>query len=346
VIEKIDFSPIESRILGLKIGRCQNDLVNEADLYKQIVDSQYDLCRLKVPAEDEMISSRLNKTGLPFFFSGSIQKYKTPISESPAGSYRHALTFEMYDGSQNELLKDMLIDTWGSYPLGYYRTPFLQNLITKEKEIECVYEFYKKFNLNRDYSNNFIMFMNNGSAYVGFFGLNIVGNNLETHIGGILSPYRKSGYFLDQLRYIKEFCFQHGFRHFIFGARNENSQAQRVHQYAGFQPMGSDNVFHITSLLTLSQRDPIIMEIINEAHLKSTLYEQLLNISILVTKDFLPDSDGLSFLIGQIHMLRSQKIIKLNLSFPVMNSDELLMVIRATSENSLPCLGYFRKFKR
>ena len=131
--------------------------------------------------------------------------------------------FEKYD-AQDRLLKDMLVGTWGDYPLGYYRTPYLQYLSNKEIEIESVFQFYKKFNDNRDYPNNSIMFIRHKDVYVGFFALNIVGSDLESHIGGILAPYRKSGYFLDKLRYIKRFCVDHHLEHFIFGARNENAE--------------------------------------------------------------------------------------------------------------------------
>lgn len=55
---------------------------------------------------------------------------------------------------------------------------------------------------------------------------------------------------LDKLRYIKEYCITHNLTHFIFGARNENSRVQRIFQHVGFEAIGSENVFHIPSLLS------------------------------------------------------------------------------------------------
>lgn len=342
---KIQFSPIESAILGLKIGRCQSPFFDSSDIYKQILEGQYDLCRLKVPGEDEMVSSRLNKIGLPFFFSGSIQKYKTRIKEKPTGNYKYPdLVFEMYDGSQDNLLWEMLIDTWGTYPIGYYRTPYLEHLVTKEKEIECVFEFYKKFNLHKDYPDNRIMFMKHGSEYVGFFGLNIIDNNLETHIGGILKKYRKSGYFLDQLRYIKEFCIHHNLEHFIFGARNENGEAQRVHQFAGFQPIGSDNVFHIPSLLTLSQTEPVIKELPSEILDSKMLFQYIFDQSMHLSESMIIGARGISFQLNSLDSLVLGTAFKIKFSFPVLTDDELLIVVSIAQENALTCTGYFRRF--
>src|SRR5579872_3957177 len=118
----VSSSVIESGILGLKVSRCNSDFFDIKALYKQIKENCFDLCRLKVPAEDEYAPARLYQTGLPYFFSGSIRKYRTRIADNPVITYLHSdLTYEMYDGTQDQLLKDMLSNTWGNYPLGYYR---------------------------------------------------------------------------------------------------------------------------------------------------------------------------------------------------------------------------------
>lgn len=64
---KLYFSEIESVITGLKISRCNSNKFNANDLYNQITANRFDLCRLKVTAEDEYASHRLHQTGLPFF---------------------------------------------------------------------------------------------------------------------------------------------------------------------------------------------------------------------------------------------------------------------------------------
>jgi hypothetical protein len=343
----IDFSTIESNILGLKVGRCNNDLFDESSLYSQIVEGGYDLCRLKVPADDEMASYRLNKMGMPFFFSGSIRRYKTRITENPEGNYNFPdLVFEMYNGSQDQLLKDMLIGTWGTYPIGYYRTPYVGNLVTKEREIECVFQYYKKYNLNIDYPNNSIMFIKHGDSYVGFFALNVVNNNLESHIGGILEPYRKSGYFLDKLRYIKEFCVRNNLGHFVFGARNENADVQRIFQFVGFQARGSDNVFHIPGLLTFSQRNPVLKTIRLEKRDFKSIYQQLLAESIMVTQDDLPKCTGNSFQLNFPDGLPTEQFLNLRFSFPVLNNEESLMVVQSVEKSNKPVLGYFRTLNK
>lgn len=244
----------ETEVLGFNIARCNEDEFDENQLKSEIFEGKYDLCRLKIPAENEMVSSKLYKVGIPFFFSGSIRRYKTFINEKPQGEFLYPdMTYEMYDGTQDELLFELLKGTWGTYPLGYYRTPFVCELVDKEAEIQSVFKFYKKSNLNSLNPENSIMFMNHKGNYVGFFALNKIGGGLESHIGGIVEPYRKGGYFLDMLRYIKIFCVENNLDFFAFGARNENAYVQKIFQDVGFKAIGSENVFHLIPMLSLSQ---------------------------------------------------------------------------------------------
>lgn len=246
----IDFSPIESEVLGLRIGRCHCSALDPPAFRKSALDGEFDLIRLKVPAEAEMMPALLFQSGLPAFFSGSIRRYDTRIHAAPEGEYHHPdLIFEEYDGSQDVLLKDMIRGTWGTYPIGYYRTPLLAELINKEAEIESLFRYYKKYNLRAHHPFNSIQFIRQGDRYIGFFALNHVNGNLESHIGGILEPYRHGGYFLDKLRFIKLYCLEHRLDRFLFGARNENPGVQRIFQYVGFQPVGTDNVFHLPLFL-------------------------------------------------------------------------------------------------
>lgn len=242
----IDFSPIESDVLGIKVGRCNCETVDGKQLLKLLMEDRYDLCRLKTAAEDEFATLQLDKIGLPIYYSGSIRRYRTAIRKDEDIQFiNDNLIYELYDGSQDDLLLKMLYGTWGTYPIGYYRTPVIGPNITMDQEIQCVYRYYKKYNLNRDYPENKILFIKHQGNYVGFFALNIIGDRLDSHIGGILPPFQKGGYFLDMLNYIKSYCIEHSLGHFCFGARNENAKVQKIFQRFGFHAYANENVYHI-----------------------------------------------------------------------------------------------------
>jgi hypothetical protein len=248
--ELIQFSKTESEILNLKIGRCNLDYFDENKLKQEIFTGSYDVCRVKVNAEDEYVVSRLEQLGFPYYFSGSIRRYKTPIEQKHQTDLIHPdMDFMEYSSTYENDLFQLLKDTWGDYPIGYYRTPIINQFCNKDNEIQSVFQFYKENNLPSKNPNNSIMLMRHKGLFVGFFALNKVKNHLESHIGGILKKHQKEGYFFDMLAYIKNYCLQNNLSHFVFGARNENAKVQKIFHAAGFIPVGSENVFHIVSLL-------------------------------------------------------------------------------------------------
>jgi hypothetical protein len=247
----VEYSKTESEMLNLKIGRCNSDYFDENKLKQEIFAGSYDVCRVKVTAEDEYVVRRLEQLGFPYYFSGSIRRYKTPIEQNHQTDLIHSdMDFIEYSVAYEKELFELLKDTWGDYPIGYYRTPIINQFCNKENEIQSVFQFYKEHNLPSNNPNNSIMLMRHNGLFVGFFALNKVDNHLESHIGGILKKHQKEGYFFDMLAYIKNYCLQNNLSHFVFGARNENAKVQKIFHAAGFIPVGSENVFHVVSLLS------------------------------------------------------------------------------------------------
>lgn len=337
---KIDFSATESETLGLKTCRCNNDYFDETELYRLLVDGNYDICRVKVTAEDEYAAARLHKSGIPAFFSGSIRRYKTKISAPPDGTYNYPdLVWEFYDGTQKQLLKDMLVGTWGTYPIGYYRSPYLCELVNKEREIESVFRFYEKQNNPAINPENTFVFIKHGENYVGFFALNKVNGNLESHVGGILEPYRKGGYFLDKLRFIKQYCLDNGLPYFIFGARNENAAVQRIFQHVGFQPIGCENVFHMASLLSFGREhsEEITVNADNDVNKMRLL---VLAECQRIADKFLPKADHISFRLNHHHPIINNQV-KLRFSLPVVTTCNILIVVQCESSPGAYFTAYY-----
>ena len=254
----LDYSEIESDVYGLKVARANLESLNTTELVKEICSEGYDICRLRISTEKVDTVLKLKESGMPFFFSASIRRYRTAVKDLTEQPFIHANTeYEKYDGSQTGLLYEMLKSCWGDYPIGYYKTPFINQLISKEQELDCVYKYYGKHNIETDYPGNSIMFMKHDGKYVGFFALNVIENRLESHIGGILKPYQRDGHFVDMQEFIRRFCMDNNLNYFCFGARNENSRVQSIFRKFGYKSYGTENVFHLTPLLSFSSLDPI-----------------------------------------------------------------------------------------
>ncbi|GIV35081.1 MAG: hypothetical protein KatS3mg031_2616 [Chitinophagales bacterium] len=332
---QLECSEIESRVLKMKVGRCNTTVFDEKTLFKQILQEEYDICRLRVSATDEMAPLKLSRMGLPYAFSGSIRRYKTLIDSPPPGEYLHKhLEYETYDGTQDRLLKHMLTDTWGAYPIGYYRSPLLTRLVTRQKEIECVFQFYRKFNHFRHFPNNCILFIRDKEIgeYVGFFALNKVSGNLESHIGGICKKYQQSGYFYDMLRFIKLYCLQHGLKHFLFGARNENTIVQKIFEKVGFRGVDTENVFHIAPLLSYSPKEPLMQYIRPSPWNAEAILQKCIRLMLPALSD-LSHAKNLSFNLIQIAQQAPEGRCRVVMQQPLSTRDELLVVMKLYGSN-------------
>lgn len=323
----------ENEIFGFNIGRCNVDYLDENLLRSEILEGKYDLCRLKLNSEDEMVSIKLSKTGFPFYFSGSIKRYRTKIDSNKILDISHReMIFEEYDGTQIVLLKEMLRGTWGTYPLGYYRTPILCELVNKELELESVFNFYRHNNLKANHPKNTILFMKDKGKYVGFFALNTVNSDLESHIGGILEPYRKDGYFLDMLTYIKNYCVENNLSHFVFGARNENAQVQKIFQDFGFKAIGTENVFHIIPFLSYTSTPKKQESLYIKKDFKSLVFEYL---SKLNTKGRLVDLK-----IHELYKIDNDKEYIITHTVPIQNENETFFVFQLHFNNKCIAFAY------
>lgn len=339
----VTFSENETRLLNLKVSRCVSDNFDSEVLSKQITENKYDICRLTVSSSDEDAISKLQKSGLPYYYSGGITRYKTLIADLPdRGFINKNIEYEQYDGTQDELLLKMLVGTWGTYPIGYYRTPFLKQLITKEQEILCVFEFYKKNNHQKNFPNNSIMFMKHNGNYVGFFALNIIEDRLESHIGGILEPYRVGGYFYDTQEFMRTFCLANHLDYFAFGARNENRRVNSIFQKFGYVAIDVDNVFHIASLLSHSldnKTSEYVLNINNEDVF--TVYYKILDFAkksvggILAKNVF-----NLTLKMNHLEKLAKGNY-KVIITFPVITDHESLITIKIyNSKDEFVSFGY------
>jgi hypothetical protein len=334
----ITYSQNESDLLMLKVGRCVSDNFDEQQLLNIITSREYDICRLSVPAGDEHAVSKLERMGLPYYYSGTITRYKTLIAELAEGKFIHDdLEYEEYDGTQNELLLKLLKGTWGEYPIGYYRTPYLKNLINKEQEILCVFEFYRKHNLKKNYPDNTIMFIRHRENYVGFFALNIIGNRLESHIGGIVDPYREGGYFYDMQEYIRRFCIGRQLKYFCFGARNENRRVNAIFQKFGYRAVDADNVFHIAPLLSYTAKEPLHTELVVTGKDIANVHDQLLKEAHRRLQRF--DSSAFTFKINNMHSLIPGRY-NIITTCPVCTNEQMAVLKIYNTEKSLVCCAY------
>lgn len=251
-MNKTDFSVLESQMLGFRFGRCNAAMAVPEELRDGIAQHQLDVLRLRVPASDSSVISNLEQTGFPYFFAGGIRRYRVNCLEAPLPDFTSPdIHFELFEGQEMEQLKLIMKESWGNYPLGYYRTPVLRDFISKELESDCLFQFYAERNNHLHYPDNYLWFVKQGETYIGFIALYVYAGQdmVDSTIAGFRTSWQGKGLFPNILRHIRAFCRQKGITYFCCGARNENVFSQWAFERDYMKGEGVEYVYHVLPML-------------------------------------------------------------------------------------------------
>jgi hypothetical protein len=249
----VTFSETETRIMGLKFGRYNTPFVDSEQLKRNIEEQKYDVVRVKTDCADEYAALKLHQTGYPSYFNGGVRRYRVNCVEAPLPPFTQPdINFELYVGQHQNILEEIMNDSCGDYPLGYYRTPGLNERITKQMESKCLFEFYAKNNDNALFKNSYLWFMKLGEAYVGFIALNVYTEKdmVDSTLAGFLKAYQGMGLFPNILRHIRQFCRDSNLTYFCCGARNENMYSQKAFEKDFMKCEGVEYIFHVVPMLS------------------------------------------------------------------------------------------------
>lgn len=251
---KVQFSETESRILGYRFGRCNTESIDVAELKEEIFKGRFDIVRLRTSSYDEFATNKLEQLGIPYYFAGGVRRYRINCKQGQVPAFTHSdIGFELYTGQRKDLLEYLLKDTWGDYPLGYYKTPVLSDMFDKEIESKALFEFYAHFNNNSLFPNNYLWFMKKGEKHVGFVALYVYRDEdmLDSTIAGIEKPYQTQGLFSNIIRHVRQFCMDQKLTYFCCGARNENFHSQWAFEREEMRGFAVEYIYHLLPFLSV-----------------------------------------------------------------------------------------------
>ena len=111
---------------------------------------------------------------------------------------------------------------------------------------------------------------------------------------------------------------------------------QRIFQHVGFQAHGSENVFHIPSLLTHSMETPVIHEIKPEKN----IHQQLLQLGLELAPIPIYSHAKVTFHLNHAQSISHESTCAIRFSFPVIAEKEILIVLRAAKKEHSNFTGY------
>lgn len=248
-MSRIFYSEEESAFFKLKIGRGKSENLSPLLLEKQMLAGGYDLCRLKVSAGDLNSANALEELNFPYYHAGEVINYTITLDEIKKMNLETGdagISYERYDGSQKKIVKDIILKNCGDDPIGYYKTPFLNSLITAKKESAFLASYFSE---NYISSNKMILFMKKNGDYAGLIAYSIADNTLESLLVTLTPEHR---HYANLSHFIKEtfrFTKEHGIAAIVCGARLNNRMMQYIFEKYG-RKNGADIIWHIMPFLS------------------------------------------------------------------------------------------------
>jgi len=241
---RIFHSKKESDHYRISIGRGS---VSEADLddcMTDIVESGFDLVRIKVPAGQYSVLLELEKLGLPLYFAGAVVNYSIHLNKLSLGEYTvDGLEFELYDGAQSKTVRDIVRRSLQEDPIGFYKTPYLKEFISKADEIAYLEDHFAGDFVGSD--DHLLFLLRTGKDYWGFVTMIIDGDSVNSSMAAIYPEFRNKG----GLKNIKikrgNFAIENNIAYTVNGCRIDNIGAQHVYEKFGMKKTGVDLIYHI-----------------------------------------------------------------------------------------------------
>lgn len=245
-------SDFESEFFKLNVFRGNyNNTLTATELANQAKQNRADLIRLKIDIiyEAEM-NNVLFESKLPFFYSHSVLNVKVDYNRQKPTAYKNeGLVFEKYVNGlgQKERFYTLVFNGMYSDPIGYYKTPLINKIISKQKEAECYASYYANF-YNGLITDKVGFIMQKDNKDVGAFVFEIIEGNIFSSMAAVLPQYRSEGLFHDMKVFHQHFCNENNFLTAYTGFRLNNFHTPNLLLKTGYNIYGVEHIFHIPCL--------------------------------------------------------------------------------------------------
>ncbi len=245
------FSEEESKFFNLRISRGRITTSSGA-LGKAILEGNYDVCRVKVGVNELNIINQLEQLGFPYHFAGEVINYSITLQEINKMNLEtdnKAISYEKYDGSQEGIVKEIILKSCSDDPIGYYKTPFLNQLISSPKETRFLASY---FSSTYKTENRVISLMKKNGRYAGLIAYAIDGNVIQSLLITLLPEYRHYATLNQFMKEAFRYTIERNVPLGVCGARINNRMMQHILEKFGMKKTGADIIFHITPFLGVS----------------------------------------------------------------------------------------------
>jgi hypothetical protein len=243
----IAYSNEESKYFGLRIGRANLSKSSLIELNSEIELGKFDVVRLRVENSDDESLNVIQSLKHKVESCGSIIRYQQPVQELSTQELSSEVSVRVYRETDYDALSQIIELGSAKNPIGYWSTPGLEKLVSRDDEIAYLINYYSKLFVTEQ-RQIWIMFWNDNP--VGFTANEIENGILDTPLAVVLPDYRGKKLLQEFMIHRNNFAIKNELKVIANGARVNNNASQHVYAKFGMQAVGQDAVYHILPMLS------------------------------------------------------------------------------------------------
>jgi predicted acetyltransferase len=258
----ITFSAKESEVLGVRIARgVLNQDWQPSQLLQATLSGGYDFLRLKLPSNDEQVFAKLDSLGMHYCLHSILVRNSVDITAAHNFLYRDLrVEFELFDGSNEAAMKQLVKDSWGARTAVNYHNPNFRHWVTYEQEMQGSAAYACEFNytINPTMPNWIVKLQ---GKPIGFVLGKVSEEGFEGIMYSIVPEFRGHNYAEDIMLFLKKWCFQQGIARFYNDVVFQNMPSLKSIVTESIVPVETYLNITISSLLNATKSEPTQLKI-------------------------------------------------------------------------------------
>ena len=252
----LNYSPIESKGLNLKVYRGVLDDINPHEILSTVLRENIDVAIIRVPAERQDSLARLQEIGIPYLVADTLVYYHVNLkTQGLREPHNSDLEFIEFYPEHFEIMDKMVSEIFRGYKNHYNSNPLLSvDLIESYKEWARSY-------VTDEAKGRCGWLVKRGDLFVGFATCAFEGEESEVVLNGVVPSATGAGVYGDLIKFIQSFFKDNGYSIMKVSTQVYNYIVQKVWSREGFAMRQSFLTVHINSLMNTSRIEKKVLDL-------------------------------------------------------------------------------------
>lgn len=331
----IVLSAKESEVVGVRIGRgmLSKDWQPNA-LLEQMLAMDIDFARVKIPSTDEQVFEKLDQLQMPYTIHSILVRNSIDLSQEELQEQLSSdLRFELFDGSEPERMKDLVRRSWGERTAVNYHNRLFREWVSYDTEKEGSAAYSLEFDHTKD-PNKLNWLIWKGGDLVGFVLGDVEHDHFEGVMYSVLPEYRGLNIARNIMIFLKGYCKERGLKYFKNDVVFQNIPSLKSIVTKAIDPVDTYLNVTIAGLLNASKVD-------KRAHeLTGLSFDQAQQWVLAHVAEWLPANKRIDSVKFKLLDHSPMQLDKVDLSFPVMNNEQELILLKLKEQEEVKALVY------